>query len=380
MSDDIRKGGTSASNAQADELCWGRHLAQVGLPDTDTKDAKFGREIHTALAAEDGSATHPLDTQQRDIFDSCREIEKKKIAEFFGGDAVTGTRVFREQRYWCKVRNPAAIVGTAGSLFDHSGQPDMVMRRGPRMLIVEYKTLPGDLPDSPSNMQLRDQAVLASGNLIANEVGVVIVQPLVTHNPTITVYDADALKRAEQEMFERVRRSNDPSSPRTAGEVQCKFCKARNQCGEHARWRSAMLPDQPTPFTVQAAQWTLEQRSTVAEHLPRLKRLLADSEAFLKECLTNDPESVPGFWLEPGDTRTSITDVQGLFNRFSNKGGTLEQFMQCIGVTKGKLEGQIRDITKTKGKGLKVEMDKLLEGITESKQNSPSLAKKKEGV
>ena len=52
---DERRGQTSASNAQADSLCQGRHRAQAGLPDTKSDDSKFGTEIHDALAKDDPS-------------------------------------------------------------------------------------------------------------------------------------------------------------------------------------------------------------------------------------------------------------------------------------------------------------------------------------
>ena len=64
--------------------------------------------------------------------------------------------------------------------------------------------------------------------------------------------------------------------------------------------------------------------------------------------------------------------------RAQTLGGQLEQFMKCIKITKDELEDQVRAVTKTKGKALKAEVEKLLAGITDPKQNAPSLSRRDE--
>lgn len=369
---DPRRGATSASNAQADTLCPGRHNAQKGIPQPPaSKDAEFGRIIHAALAENareevNVGALKSLTGEQRDIFDACREIEKKLIEQFFGGD-LTPKRVFREQRYWCLVDKK----------FEHSAQPDVVVRAGPRGLILEYKTLPGDLPDSPSNLQLRDQVVVASGSLLMNEVGVAIIQPLVTYTPNITLYNATAIKQAEQEMFERVRRSNDPNAPRVAGEIQCKFCLAKSTCPQYASYAPNLLPE-VSVLSVPVAQWSPEQRAVFCERRSIAKKWLEECESEMKKLLKADPNAIPGWMLEEGNFRETVKDPQTLFTRFNALGGTLEDFMKCVKIGNGDLEDQVRAVAKLKGKGLKDKVKELLVGLTESKQDAPSLARKKE--
>jgi hypothetical protein len=368
---DPRKGGTSASNAQADLLCEGRHLAQRGIPETDSEYARFGQAIHSALKTGDPSQ---LSAEQLSIYESSQEIESSLVQQVFGHDSPK-VKTFREERYWVKVKD--------GELHHlHSGQSDAIHRVGPTLLICEYKSLPGDVPDSPTNLQLRDQVVLTARNLIAQEAFTVVIQPLVTHDPELCRYDSSAIAKAEEEMFARVRRSNNPNAKRTPGKVQCQFCLARLTCQEHLAWAAAELPErkEDSPFFTAMTLWSPEQRSLVAEKLPTLEKLLGDAKAFLKDCLAKDPNSVPGFMLKPGAVRTEITDAEALFSRFVELGGTLDQFMKCVNITKGELEAQVRGVTKKKGKGLLAELNKLLEGITEQKQNQPSLSKVKEAA
>lgn len=385
---DERRSATSASNAAPDALCAGRHQAQLGIPDVATDDAAFGQAIHNALATDDISN---LDTQQLSIYESCVEIRDKLVAQVFGPDA-SKVKVFKEQRFWCKVEGK----------WEHSAKPDFIARHGPKALVVEFKTLPGETPESPENQQLRDQGVLSARSLLFDEVFAAVAQPLVTHSPTIVRYDSASILKAEQEMWKRVAASNAPDAKRTAGEVQCKFCRAKLQCDAYALWSKSMLPAPVSIFDVPVAQWTPEQRATFCERESVARKWLDECKDEMKVLLKADANAIPGWDLVPGDTRRTITNPQELFERFRNVARTaakhiiagtahhntdteeakveeliLKRFMSCVGITKQKLETQVRAVTKLTGKGLTAEMGRLLEGITEEKQNEPSIGRKK---
>lgn len=364
-----RRNATSASNAQADSLCPGRFKAQQGLPDIINEDAVFGQQIHAALAKGTAGSLDPqgLDTDQLSIYESCKEIEEKLVREAFGTD-YDKVKIFREERLWGKI---------PPDMLEHSACPDVVYRYGPKGLVIEYKCLPGDIPDSPANLQLRDQVVLAAGAYTLSDIATAIVQPLVTHNPQVCVYEPDDIKKAEAEMQERVRKSHQPNAPRIAGEVQCKFCKAKSICKEYAVWTKSLLPPAVNIFDVPVNQWTPEQCARFCEGLPVATKWLEDCKKAMKDRLRANPAAIPGWNLEPGDTRRPVTDPQELYNRFFAQGGTIEMFLKCVDVTKKDLEAQVRLVTKAKGKGLKAIMDKLLEGVTTDKQNEPSLTKTK---
>ncbi len=376
---DVRQGHTSASNAQADALCPGRHLAQCGIPEPPKgEDASIGTRIHGALAGESGLLPS-LSVDERDTFDACRAIEKKLVVQFFGSDDPK-FKVQRHERLWVRWENHA-----------HSGEPDVVFRFGTKALILDYKVLSGDVAESSRNEQLRDLAVLVKVNsLMLDEIAVAIVQPLVTHSPELCVYAAADLERSALNLRARVEASNNPKSLRVAGEVQCKWCKAKTTCAEFNKWQGGMIPIDPPYsgrgitaensglFNLPMSMWTPDQRGLAASILPIATKRLDEIKEFLKELLEADPSAIPGYRLKPGAVRESITDPQQCFDRFAALGGHLNEFFPCIKVQKGDLKEAVAGVTKKKGKALAAELATLLEGITEEKQSAPSLARSDE--
>lgn len=354
---DERKGGTHASNAAADRLCPPRHRAQAGLPEQPSRDSDFGRVIHEALAS---GNTHSLSLQQREVYDNCRLIEKKFIQDTFGDSPVF---LFREQRFYVLID---------GKYF-HSGKPDLVVRAGTKGLIIEYKTLPGDVPDAPDNEQLRDQVALAAGHLILDEVITVVDQPGVTMNPVPCRYTKADIKRAEAEMFERVRRCYDPTLERNPGKLQCEHCLAKRDCLPYMRWAGSMVPAMLTLLDVPVSQWTPEQRGIFCRQYHVAKGWLEGTREAMIEGAKKDPKFIDGFELKPGAIRTAILDPQSVFTRYLALGGTPQKFMRCVAVGMTKLREAINDLTGARGKQLDAAMDTLLKGLTSEQQNEPSL-------
>jgi hypothetical protein len=369
MSDPIRRGWTSASNAGPDSLCPGRHLAQRGIPEPPKKDefAASGQKIHNALAHDD-QGTSGLTLEEREVFDNCRKIEKETVLQYFGS-TTEPMRVFRHRRHWAQIRN-------GEQMFEHSGEADVIYRAGTRLLIADYKTLAGDTTESPRNLQLRDLAVLAWGALTPiTEVATVIIQPFVTHNPEVCIYSGEDLAQSQEEMFLRVAASNNPDSLRVPGEEQCGYCLAKSQCVEYLKWAGKILPPQLLPLDTPMAAWTPEQRAKAANALGPAFELLEHVKKSLKEGLSKDPDFVPGWALVPGAKREAIVNAQECFNRFTAMGGTLQQFIACISVGKTKLREALNEVTGAKGMGLDKAMKSLTDGIVEFNQNAPSLKK-----
>lgn len=365
---------TSASGAERDALCPGAHLAQLGLPETSGEWADQGNAIHEALCVGDPSK---LSLEQHELYESCKEIEAKVIDRFFGVD--TKGLVFIRERRW-----PMTLPVNQTQAVGHSGKSDLVVRGWARALILDYKSLSGQVADSPLNMQLRDLAVLYNGNTVGlGEIAVAVIQPLVTHTPKIVAYTLEDIKRSEKEMTARVLASNDPRSLRKAGEIQCKFCCAKTKCAEYAAFAGTMIPAQSgepllqTPaFQVPMESWTPAQMAQVAALLPASVKVIEGIKDFLKCKLEADPAAIPGWYLAEGAKRESIVDPQAAFNRFNALGGSLEQFMGSITVVKSRLKEAVAVTTGHKGKALDADLKALCEGITETSQNSPTLKRK----
>lgn len=385
MKETINERGTwtSASSAAADELCQGRHIAQRGMPERKTDDSDFGDKVHEALKTDDPSK---LDHEQLKVYEQCVEIRGRMIDKYFGNDAPN-VKVSKERRFWCQILAKPGDKSPTPHRFKHSGQVDWIARLGKRALIVEYKALPGDVASSPTNKQLRDQVVLAAGEMVLSEVATVVVQPLVTQNPELCVYQAEHIKRAEAEMFTRVRNSNNPDAPRTANATSCKFCLARDHCAAYQVWVTAMVPKSEIIAATPVEQWTPEMRSHFLTMRPAVEQWLKECYSKLKALMKEQPTAVPGFKLKKGNTVTEINDPQELFNRFAiiakdwaakeadPQAAIMAAFMKCVTIGNGDFEKVVRMVTGLKGKALESAVDKLREGLFDSSTNDQSITK-----
>ncbi len=169
---DPRLGMTSASNAQSDSLCEGRHQAQTAarelLAIKSRPYAEFGTAVHRALALQKPDG---LDDEQHKVYELCQEVEAYLLSQYFGLCAAEAQeKCWRHHRLW-----------QAFGEFNHSGELDVAYRLGSKVLIIEYKTLYGDVAVPSRNMQLRDQAVLVWKNFfLIDEIAVAVDQPFIT--------------------------------------------------------------------------------------------------------------------------------------------------------------------------------------------------------
>jgi hypothetical protein len=368
FTDAERRDATSASNAQADLACPGRHKAQRGLTGEKSEDASFGDRVHAALAKE---SPEGLSLEEEEVFCAGVAIRSKVIGQFFGALADEALKhVWKEERFWARF-----------SEYEHSGRADFVCRAGPDALVVDYKTLNGETPESPQNLQLRDLACLIRGTLlITGRVAVAIVQPLVTHSPLVCVYTAEDLDRATAEMFARVAASNNPASPRVAGETQCKFCLAKKDCAEYAAFATAMVPEVPQSIlTIPISDWTPAQRSVFCEHYRLAHTWLEETWQRMKDRVRENPDFVPGWGLDKGRTVEKINNPQVAFERFLALGGKDAAFLASVTVGKTKLKEAVAAATGERGKALDARMKTLVEGIVDIRQDASSLVRVKEG-
>lgn len=378
---DIRRGKTSASNAQADSLCHGRHLAQVGIEQKPSADSQFGDAIHAVLkklpTIPTLEALHAipefsnLDSTQQEIAESCLKIELEKLNEWFGPN-LPKVVAWREKRFWWRDQTP-------GAELEHSGQVDVAYRFGNRAMVVDYKSLAGDKPESAENLQLRDLVCLVAGHLLVGEVGCVIVQPLATHSPIPCVYEAEDIKTATAEMIARVTSSNNPESPRTAGEVQCQFCLAKTKCPEYTKWAGSKVPVPAGLTSMSIQDWTPEQRVIFCENRPIAQEWLDDAWGYMEKGMLKDPNFVPGWFLKPNSPQKPINDLQTLFSRVAAlkpEADILPDFMACLKGTKEDIKELIGKLTGLKGKGLTEKAEEMFSGITTEIPKKASLKKK----
>lgn len=270
---DERRGHTSASNAAADRLCPGRHLANKGIEETESAEASQGTLIHAVFAGE--KAELILDPMSAKTLRRAIEIESIILGNWICGiDVKAPAECHREKRLWNYVET-------------HSGQADAFWlvdaENGKHALLEDLKSLYGDHDDADENEQLRDLAALIYCNYGVQSVTAFINQPNVAwkvEDVKLVRYSEKDLMRAYREMNERVLASNDPNAKRIPGLKQCKFCKAAgtSRCPE----------SQKALVTLGTAQFDIEtaspaERGDWFDKLQMISKIAEKSIAELKD-------------------------------------------------------------------------------------------------
>ena len=114
--------------------------------------------------------------------------------------------------------------------------------------------------------------------------------------------------------------------------------------------------------------------SELLDRLKGVESLIAEIKAHYKEALSSDSSAVPGWFLQPGAIRRSITDPLEAYRRVSD---TLspEQFTSCVTVKIGELE---RLWASSSGESLpaaRATIERRLEGVIEEKACAPTLVR-----
>lgn len=357
---DERGGWTSASNAQADALCPGRHKAQAGIPEeSPSEDAQSGTRIHAWLAAKATNSPLPdLVDHERDTAERCWEQAQATISAWAGSTPYT---VQAETRHWMSY----------GSV-KHSGKSDLVCRAdtdaGRKYLVIDYKSGRGRVEDPASNLQLRDLACLLEDDPISVTVQIIsvtvqIIQPL-AGTSTPCEYDFGDLLKATKEMIARVLASNDPNAKRIPGPVQCQWCRAKRVCPEYAA-QLAVVPHHSLAAMAPAdlGRWLAVCRDVGAAAEAEVRRLLGMGI------------EVPGWTLKPGHTTTKIVNPQGVWSRCDGLGVQPDAFMGAVKVQTTALRSVLKSATGKKGKDLDALLDDVLAGNVAESIGEPRLAR-----
>lgn len=377
MNTDDRGKWTSASNAAADALCPGRHLAQRDIPEPPpTPEALRGTRIHAWLAGQPipdpsghsvvvntldyavmkdalyGANTGGLNPEELETAEAIRVQVDEILRDQFPG----GCTMRFEKRLWMDI----------GKL-RHSGKPDLLAFTDNRIVIADYKTGWGFVPDSDVNLQLRDLAVLAWETYHIAPIVVAKVQK--GGKPVLCEYNSDDIGKAAGMLDKRVILSNIQGSPRIPGPVQCQYCRFRPQCPEAQATVTALQ-------NVTDAAGALVDGATIARLLDAgkvAKQIIADNESRAKELLAQNPDAIPGWTLKKGACVREITDPETVASRFVKLGGEIPQFLKSVKVNISKLETLLREAKGYKGRDLDNAMKLLIVDCYQEKQNEPSL-------
>lgn len=358
MTDPERLDLESASGAHRRRRCVGsvnlvRLLREAGkLPlQEPSPDAISGTKVHAAWA---GESVH-LDAMQAETLAKLQRMESMLVTDWAGNDEHT--LLGREMRLW---------------LHDgweplHSGQFDAaygtISTR--RILILDAKTLFGEVSPAETNDQLRELVALGRFNYPGCvQFTVAILQPWVNARPSVAYYD-----QAEAELALRLLRQGildcaDPDAPRTAG-PWCRYCSAIALC-EEARAQVGVTYN--LAKRIIEGEFALPIGSRGAAVLDSIKTAETVLEALLKAykaLITAQPDAVPGWQLRNGNKVREITDVLGAY-KIARELMISEEFFAAASLKIGPLEERLG----------KKRFKEVFEPVITYRQNAPMLVRK----
>jgi len=353
---DERKERPSASSIERLMLCPGSHQASRGIEEMKSEAAESGSRIHGLIAGD--KVENPTNEEEQMAW-RCNAIADTLVLNTFYHKLEDCSDVSREERLWAMSDRHKS----------YSGKADLMVTHGTKGLVIDFKTGRGEVDSAAENMQLRTLAVLMYLNSIegVDKIGVAIIQPLVTDWPIVAWYEREALEDAQKQIRAIIKVAETEGAPRMPGEKQCKYCPARARCPEASSAIATM-----TVLPSSLAELTSEQLSQKLDACIIADAVVACIREEARHRIENG-EGIYGWEMKAGVVKETITKPEAVFARFTEIGGTSEQFMTTVSVAKGKLQDAVRAATGKVGKELTIKMESLLAGCTEQKQNAPSL-------
>jgi len=324
--------------------------------DNSGKWSKFGDEIHEALATGDASK---LDPSQLETFDMCQQQAEWVLADWLA-EGTDGTHSIYRDSMRLGLTTVGGVIEmkegvTVQPVF--TGLADFIaIKRDSKgfnaFLIIDYKTLRGDVPEAADNPQLRALAVLVAKRFRCENGRVAIVQPW-AGRPTVADFDAGTVYRSAKWLDDRLakERASTPDD-RRAGEW-CHWCPANANC--ETFHDKALAPIEETAMTLPAdpetARAALFARAmelpaeALAGRVRGLKLVgwyATAIEGAAKLRAADDIEFQQFYRLKDGSSVREITDAQAAWALAEANGVSYPEFLASVKVTIGNLENAIR--------------------------------------
>jgi len=217
--------------------CAGAPSAEANHPDSSSEAAERGTAAHELweLGVDETlkfqNTTRP--TMSNGVQLEAEDIAAVRVAEKYVEDA----------KYDLMLREQRVLTDKALDRPDCWGTADLIGKIGDIMEIVDYKHGSGIFVEAENNYSL---ILYAIGALWLPEfhdckfVKMTIIQPRIDNagGPirTTPLMSVEELLEWRDFFKARADATDDPSAPRTPGDKQCQWCKARHQCPELARF------------------------------------------------------------------------------------------------------------------------------------------------
>jgi Protein of unknown function (DUF2800) len=374
MRDSERLDLPSASSARRRRLCVGsenliRALAEHNLlaEIPAGPDAESGQAVHAAWAGEPVK----LNGNQALTLEDLQRLEQMLVADWSAGEEVY--LIGREERLWLRQRLEPLM----------SGQYDVAYgkRNGKSVLILDAKTLYGEIDPAEYNDQLRELVALFFFNYPATEhFRVAILSPKLQERCTVADYDRTEAMLAYRLLKLSLAESAQPEAIRTPG-AHCGKCPARLNCEEA---RQMIGNTYNLAKRIESGEFRIplgEKGARIIENIKSAKVLLKGLEDRYKQQLLDEPDSIPGWRMKEGKKIRVISEVDKALKAAKANWFSDEDFWACCDVAIGRLQEKLGTVAQVSGKGLARRFNEAFGPLVTYKQYGPELEKigKKKG-
>lgn len=328
-----RYGKPAASGLRRVANCPGSHKREMLEPDKGSEDGDHGDRIHAAKAG-----TFPvgmLTAQEAQTYDMCSWQEAELILKWseFEATARESHQIHREVRLGLTTYGTVIeVTPECKASLVFTGQFDALFTQDSRGLLLDYKSLYGDVPDAVDNEQIMGLAVLSSVHYSLTSLRSAIVQPRVGP-PTVADFDEEALKLASVWLTGVLEKERAATVDDVTAGDWCKYCKAKASCPAFIAARDAELEvfvpgniAHMKSANIYGAMMEVAGRLSDAELIGRFKGLAIASiyPNVIKDEMRRRAAEVPDFPYEERATREQgnreITDAQKAFERLQAAG------------------------------------------------------------
>jgi uncharacterized protein DUF2800 len=367
--DPERLGKDSASTANRRRRCTGSsNLIRVlrksnSLPPLEPDpNAISGTLVHRARCGE----ALTLSPREAETVRTLERLETLVVTDWAGRDEYT--LLGREVRLWLH-QDLEPI---------HSGQFDCAYGTlsTRRMLILDYKTLFGEVSPAEENDQMRELVALARFNFPeCLSFTVAILQPWVSHRPSVAHYDQYEAELALRLLRLSIAEAADPDAPRTPG-PWCNHCPANPGCEEA---RAFVGKTYNLAKRIENGGFVLPigpEGARVLDSVETAETVLKALKASYKALIETDPNAVPGWYMKEGNKVREIGDVLGALKIAETTIGLIpEELLGCTKLNVGALEELVCPLLDLPPKAAKEEFNRLFSPVITLKQNAPILAR-----
>lgn len=295
--EDERGGLPSMSSAERTLNCFGwigfADKLQITTPEREwTRSGTLG---HAVLSGEESEDALEGEEDTADAVANCDRKRDEVIAALGFEDAE---QTFIERRFWMHDLETADCLA--------SGKPDLVLIKGGRFLIPDYKLGHAQVTPPATNAQLVGYAIAVQEELGINE-GYLAVIPAWRRTPAPALINADGLAAWRTALETAFRKAKEPDAPRVAGKW-CDYCPCRPVC------------PQALAVVVEAARFSpvdeVESWEEVErfEKLTQAKKTIDEYLEYLRGRLVADPDSVPGLYLGKGRRSEAVASTPEAWN------------------------------------------------------------------